>query len=92
MAVRTGALPGQFMRGRHTYGILTQLGVTETIARDKDDYVNLAVRLGLDAPAGRTQIVMRMNAAHRLFYSDTRSVRALEDIYWSAVRRCGVAV
>lgn len=91
MAVRTGALPGQFMRGRHTYGILTQLGVTETIARDKDDYVNLAVRLGLDA-AWRTQIVMRMNAAHRLFYSDARSVRALEDFYWSAVRRCGVAV
>src|SRR5439155_5579077 len=28
-------LPGKFMRGRHSYAILTQLGVTESIARDK---------------------------------------------------------
>src|SRR6185369_581127 len=41
-------LPGPYMRGRHSYGILTQLGVTETIARDKAEYVEIAARLGQD--------------------------------------------
>ena len=39
-------LPGQVMRGRHSYAILMQFGMTETIARDKAEYVDIAVRLG----------------------------------------------
>ena len=40
--------PGEFMRGRHSYAILKKLGITETIATDKNHYIEIAIRLGLD--------------------------------------------
>jgi predicted O-linked N-acetylglucosamine transferase (SPINDLY family) len=73
-------LPGELMRARHSYAILTQLGVTETIARDRADYVDIAVRLGLDR-RWRQDIVNRTVDGYSGLYSDTRSVRALEDFY-----------
>jgi len=77
-------LPGRFMRGRHTYGILMQLGVTELIAHDKDSYVEIAVRLGTDGE-WRAQILERMSAGHSRPYGDSRCVRVLEDFYRSVV-------
>jgi predicted O-linked N-acetylglucosamine transferase (SPINDLY family) len=41
-------LPGKLMRGRHSAGILNYLRIGDTIARDKDEYVAMAVRLGRD--------------------------------------------
>ena len=38
--------PGEFMRSRHSYAILQQLGVTETIAHSIDEYIEIAVELG----------------------------------------------
>ena len=73
-------LPGTLMRGRHSSAILTQLGVTETIARDQAEYVSIAVRLGLDRQ-WRQRVVDRMVAGYPTLYSDTRSVRALEDFF-----------
>ncbi len=40
--------PGEFMRGRHSYGFLQAMGVTETIADDAGQYINIAVRLAID--------------------------------------------
>jgi protein O-GlcNAc transferase len=77
-------LPGRFMRGRHSYAILTQLGVPATIAGDKRDYVDIAVRLGFDL-AWRAEILAQMAAGHSRLYSDTRCVRALEDFFRTAV-------
>ncbi len=71
-------LPGRTMRGRHSYAILTQLGVTDTIAKDKDDYVDLAVRLGMDS-AWRLEIVARMKENESRIYGDRRSTIALEE-------------
>jgi predicted O-linked N-acetylglucosamine transferase (SPINDLY family) len=76
--------PGVLMRSRHSCGILRQLGVTETIARDKDEYVDIAVRLGQD-PEWRTQVLQRMAARHPRLYGDTACVRALEDFYRKVV-------
>jgi predicted O-linked N-acetylglucosamine transferase (SPINDLY family) len=73
-------LPGELMRARHSYAILTQLGVTETIAKDSADYVDIAVRLGLDRQ-WRQSVVNRMVDGYPGLYSDTRSVPALEDFY-----------
>jgi len=73
-------LPGRFMRGRHSMAILMQAGVPETIARDKRDYVDIAVRLGLDGK-WRKQVVQNLVAGYRNLYSDDRCVRALEDFY-----------
>jgi protein O-GlcNAc transferase len=72
--------PAEFMRGRQSYAILKELGVTDTIARDESEYVQIAVRLGVDR-TWRDEIVRRMAANYSLIYSDTRSVRALEDFF-----------
>ena len=78
-------LPGKFMRGRHSAAILNQLGATETIARDEDSYVQIAVKLGLDR-AWRAQVVETMAAGHARLYSDRRSVVVLEEFFRSVVR------
>jgi predicted O-linked N-acetylglucosamine transferase (SPINDLY family) len=77
-------LPGAFMRCRHTYGILKQLQVFETIAASKEEYVDIAVRLGAD-PAWRGKIVARIAGGHGVLYSDTRSVLTLESFFRQAV-------
>jgi predicted O-linked N-acetylglucosamine transferase (SPINDLY family) len=77
-------VPGEFMRGRHSYAILTQLGVTETIAHDSASYVDLAVRLGVDVE-WRNSIVARMRERFPDLYGDRRPVRALEAFYDRAV-------
>jgi len=73
-------VPGELMRARHSYAILSQLGVTETIAQDSADYVDIAVRLGLDRQ-WRRGVINRMVDGYPGLYSDTRSVCALEDCY-----------
>jgi predicted O-linked N-acetylglucosamine transferase (SPINDLY family) len=77
-------LPGEFMRGRHSFGILTQLGVADTVARDKQQYVDIAVRLGQDAQ-WRSSILVRMAAGHSQLYGTTDSIGALEDFYSRSV-------
>lgn len=39
---------GEFMRGRHSYGFLQAIGVTETIANDAQQYIKIAVQLAVD--------------------------------------------
>jgi len=41
-------LPGAFQRGRHTYAYYQAMGLTDCIAKDKDDYIGLALNLGRD--------------------------------------------
>lgn len=48
-------LPGEFMRGRQSYAMLKAMGLDELIARDKSDYVAIALHLGTD-PAWRQEI------------------------------------
>jgi len=78
-------LPGSFMRGRHSYGILKQLGVTDTIASDKEDYVAIAARLGNERE-WRQSLTERYARHYDRLYSDTTCVHALEDFFRAAVR------
>ena len=78
-------MPGKLMRARHSYAILTQLGVTETIARDEAAYVELAGRLGVDGE-WRKSVIARMRERFPHLYGDTACVRALEAFYENAVR------
>jgi len=71
-------LPGALMRGRHSSAILTQIGVTETIAGDLDGYVAIAARLGTDA-GWRRSVSARVAEGCRRIHDDTRPLRALED-------------
>jgi predicted O-linked N-acetylglucosamine transferase (SPINDLY family) len=78
-------LAGEFMRGRHSSAILTMMGVTETIASSLDEYVALAVRLGLDSD-WRKQISEKIAKNKHLIYSDRTCVDALEKFLENVVR------
>ncbi len=81
-------LPGASMRARHTMACLQRIGLEETIARDADNYVSLAVRLGRDSE-WRESITERLRVvvddpACRLF-NDEEPTRAFAEFIESAV-------
>jgi predicted O-linked N-acetylglucosamine transferase (SPINDLY family) len=76
--------PGEFMRGRHSYGILQMMGMTETIARNEDEYIEIAVRLGLDTN-WRKQIKEQISNNNHRLYDDKTCTIALEEFYRSVV-------
>ena len=57
------------MRGRHSSAIRTQLGMGDTVARNKREYVDYAVRLGLDREL-RDSVIRQMNDGYGLLFSD----------------------
>jgi protein O-GlcNAc transferase len=79
-------LPGEFMRSRHSYAILRMLGVTETIAASEADYIQIAVRLGLD-PAWRIQLVQTMRDRHNQLYDDRTCIQGMESFYQQVVEQ-----
>ncbi|MBC7882136.1 MAG: hypothetical protein H7Y37_12485 [Anaerolineae bacterium] len=72
--------PTELMRGRHSFGILKHIGVTDTIAANKTEYVEIAVRLGLDTH-WRAEIVqkMKMNGSH--LFEDVTCIAKMEDFF-----------
>ena len=50
MGVPVITLPGKTFAGRHSLSHLSNVGLTETVARDVAEYVELAVRLAHDLP------------------------------------------
>ena len=70
-------LPGALMRGRHSMAILKMMGVEETIARDKDEYIQIAVRLG--NADYRRYIAEQIAEYKHKSYGDLKPVRALEN-------------
>lgn len=77
-------MPGELMRGRHSYGMLKQLRIEETIAHDMDEYVRIAIRLGIDS-GWRKDIAQRIRERRNLLFNDTRSVKSLEAFFRWAV-------
>ncbi|MEG4007150.1 tetratricopeptide repeat protein [Microcoleus sp. Pol11C1] len=78
--------PGEFMRGRQSYGILKMLGVTDTIAQNEAEYIEIAVRLGLN-PQWRQEISQRMRERHTNLYEDKTCVKGLEQFYEQVVQK-----
>jgi len=77
-------LPGMLMRSNHAKAILTQFGVSQTIARSEADYVDIAARLGTDLEwrAGIKQTLADRTPA---FYTEEECIAALEGFIQSAV-------
>ncbi|MGA7938156.1 MAG: tetratricopeptide repeat protein, partial [Kovacikia sp.] len=82
-------LPGEIMRGRHSYAILNRLGMTDTIASTQAAYIEIAVRLGSDR-AWRNAIIQRMIHHSPDLYDDKTCVIALEKFYERVVKGEGV--
>ncbi|MEK0191909.1 tetratricopeptide repeat protein [Microcoleus anatoxicus] len=76
--------PGELMRGRQSCGMLNILGLTDTIAQDEAEYIDIAVKLGLDAEWRRT-LSQQMSDRHANLYEDVTCVKALEQFYRQVV-------
>jgi predicted O-linked N-acetylglucosamine transferase (SPINDLY family) len=76
--------PGELMRGRHTLAMLKLMGLEDLVARDKEDYIARAVRLGQD-PQYRRAISRHIAAHQHKLYEDLAPIRALEDFLWQVV-------
>ncbi|MCC5636095.1 glycosyl transferase family 1 [Nostoc sp. CHAB 5844] len=72
--------PGEFMRGRHSDSFLKMLEVTDTIAENEAEYIDIAVKLGLN-PTWRNNIAEQMSQRHHLLFDDQVCVAGLEAFY-----------
>jgi len=70
-------LPGPMMRSRHTTAILGMMGIDETIARNVDEYIAIAIRLAEDAD-WRGRIIDRTRTGKHKVYEDQQAIRGLE--------------
>jgi predicted O-linked N-acetylglucosamine transferase (SPINDLY family) len=77
--------PGEFMRGLHAYSFLKMLGVTDTIAQNEEEYIEIAVKLGRDSE-WRRDIAQRMSQRQDNLFDDRVCVTALEAFYQQTVR------
>ncbi|APB98606.1 hypothetical protein A4F89_04235 [Polynucleobacter asymbioticus] len=68
---------GKFMRGRLASGVLKKIGLSELIAGDEKDYVNLAIKLVRNQQYNQSIRKHIKDNSHAL-YDDLEPVRALE--------------
>lgn len=81
-------LPGEYMRGRQSYGMLKMMGLEELIATDQDDYVEKAVRLGTDK-AWRAELSQRIQANRGKLFGQETALKQLEQFYLSTCSQQG---
>lgn len=79
-------LPGDLMRGRHSMAILKMMGIEETIASNKEEYVQIAIRLGKDFQYREYMSEQIAENKHKL-YGDLKPVRALEAFLLKVVNK-----
>lgn len=78
------AFPSSLMRGRESGAILAMMDVKETIASSVDDYVGMAIKLGLDSE-WRCLISEKIAANKYKIYRDRACIAGLEDFLIRAV-------
>jgi CRISPR-associated protein Csy1 len=71
-------LPGAYMRGRQSAGMLSLVDVPELIAGNTDDYVAIAVRLMAD-PDWRDSLRERIRKTQGRLFDDPTPLRVLAD-------------
>lgn len=70
-------LPGATMRANHSAAILRMMGLGDTICGSLDEYLEMAVQLGLD-PNRRRALSARVAEGEPRIYTDMACVRGLE--------------
>jgi CRISPR-associated protein Csy1 len=68
-------LPGRFMRGRQSAGMLELAAIPELVARDGGDYLRIATRLAADVD-WRVSLRDRIRDAQPLLFGDVTPLRA----------------
>ncbi len=79
-------LPGAFMRGRISAACYRLMGMDDLVARDGDDYIELALRLANDR-AWRQAVVEKIAANSHKIFEDREAVREFEKFFTMAARR-----
>ena len=79
-------MPGQFLRGRMTYGLYKRMGVLDCIAESKPAYVDLAVRLGTDTTF-RGAVEAKIRANNEFLFNDIEVVKEFERFFLEATAR-----
>jgi predicted O-linked N-acetylglucosamine transferase (SPINDLY family) len=72
-------LPGEFMRGRQTMGMLKLLGVEELIATSTDDYLAMVKRLATDK-SWRNEISAKILVNLNRLFNDPAPTKALGEL------------
>jgi CRISPR-associated protein Csy1 len=70
-------LPGAFMRGRQSAGMLGLVGAHELIARDRADYLTISARLAADGP-WREKLSARIRAEQGRLFDVPDAIDALQ--------------
>ena len=73
-------LPSNFMRSRHTYGILKILKLDELICSSKKEYVDLAVKLSKNS-SFRDNIIEKIKINKKLVFNNHKVIKFLEDFF-----------
>ncbi len=73
-------LPKEFMRSRHSYAILKMLEIPETIANSESEYIDIAVKLGLDR-TWRSSIVEKIKTRSDRLFNDQICIQSLEKFF-----------
>jgi predicted O-linked N-acetylglucosamine transferase (SPINDLY family) len=76
-------LPSAFLRGRITYALYRQVGVTQCVATDAEHYVQLALRLAND-PAWRREVSEAIVGAHDRLFENAAVVGEFEGFFSGA--------
>ncbi len=77
-------LPGEFLRGRLSYALYRQMGISTCVATDLQDYVAIATRLGMD-PDARGAAVAAIEETRDTLFEDHQIVAQLESWFIDAV-------
>ena len=79
-------VPTEFLRGRITLSMYKQMDILDCVAKDLQEYVEIALRLGTD-PAYREMIHKKILAANDVLFENSAGVRELETFFKQAVAR-----
>jgi protein O-GlcNAc transferase len=71
------SLPVQTCRGRHTFAILKMIDLPDVVAKDLDDYIELAAKMGNDT-AFREGIVSKIRERKMRAFNDRSVIKGLE--------------
>jgi predicted O-linked N-acetylglucosamine transferase (SPINDLY family) len=77
-------LPTQLQRGRHTHGMYRAMGLSDCVARDPDDYVTIASRLGRDRD-WRSLVARNIDERSPRLFGDPRVVSEFARFFETAV-------
>jgi CRISPR-associated protein Csy1 len=69
-------LPGRFMRGRQSMGMLTTMGLPDLVAADESEYVRTVARIASDRMY-RDALSARIRSARDRIFDDSSAIRAL---------------